>query len=232
MMEQRRDFKGIWIPKNIWLSKLKIAYRVFLAEIDSLDNGDGCFASNDHFAELFDLSKNRCSEIIQMLEKEGFIAINNSKVIKGEIKRVIVVNHPFSKAEKASREIDRTVEKSTGAVEMSTGAVEMSTGNNKVLLIHRVIQERERRAIDFLKENYPSRFTESFLMKFGKQIEDLEKFIADFNDTVEIEKLDYDARLFNRLSKYARNWVANKARFQPKKEEEQKQNNPNRVAAI
>ena len=67
---QHRDFKGIWIPKKIWLNKdLNVMEKLFLVEIDSLDNADGCFASNAHFSEFFGLSKNRCSEIIKSLER-------------------------------------------------------------------------------------------------------------------------------------------------------------------
>lgn len=48
-----RDFKGIWIPKEIWLNThLTMNEKLFLVEIDSLDNEKGCFASNDYFAEF------------------------------------------------------------------------------------------------------------------------------------------------------------------------------------
>ena len=73
---QKRDFKGVWIPKEIWLSTdLKVMEKLILVEIDSLDNEDGCFASNEHFSKFFSLSKNRCSEIIKSLEKKGYIKI-------------------------------------------------------------------------------------------------------------------------------------------------------------
>ena len=46
MDKLKRSFKGIWIPAHIWLNKsLSIQEKVFLAEIDSLDNDDGCYAS-------------------------------------------------------------------------------------------------------------------------------------------------------------------------------------------
>jgi hypothetical protein len=39
MKNENRDFKGIWIPKEIWLSKdLTLQEKVFYVEIDSLDN--------------------------------------------------------------------------------------------------------------------------------------------------------------------------------------------------
>lgn|SRR5699024_6974190 len=77
-----RAFKGVWIPREVWLSKeLSLQEKVFLVEIDSLDNENGCYASNGHFAEFFGLSKNRCSEVIKSLEKKGYVSI---QYIRGE----------------------------------------------------------------------------------------------------------------------------------------------------
>jgi len=45
----KRDFKGIWIPKEIWfLEELSHMERILFAEIDSLDNERGCIASNEY----------------------------------------------------------------------------------------------------------------------------------------------------------------------------------------
>ncbi len=110
-----RGFKGVWIPKEIWLNEsLSIQEKVFLVEIDSLDNNeDGCFASNEYFANFFKLSKNRCSEIIKSLEKKGFIKISymykeNSKAID---KRVINI---LEKSNRGIRDSDRGTRKAEG----------------------------------------------------------------------------------------------------------------------
>ena len=91
-----RDFKGIWIPKDIWLAKnLTLQEKVFLAEIDSLDNEEGCFAGNKHFSDLFGLSKTRVSLVIKsLIEKEAI----TSKIIYKEgtkqiLKRVLKVSY-------------------------------------------------------------------------------------------------------------------------------------------
>jgi hypothetical protein len=69
-----RDFKGIWIPKDIWLNEnLTIMEKVFLVEIDSLDNENGCYASNNYFAEFFKVTPQRCSQIINSLIKKEYI---------------------------------------------------------------------------------------------------------------------------------------------------------------
>ncbi|GMQ64189.1 helix-turn-helix domain-containing protein [Vallitalea maricola] len=112
-----RDFKGIWIPKEIWLSSdLTMQERIFLVEIDSLDNSGGCYAKNEHFAKFFGLSKNRCSEIIKSLETKGYITIAYIKDGKQIIKRIIKVtnkgfnreynNVPLPDIEDPLREVD------------------------------------------------------------------------------------------------------------------------------
>lgn len=77
-MENTRDFKGIWIPKNIWLNKnLTLQEKVFLVEIDSLDNDEkGCFASNQYFADFFGLSKERVRKVIASLIEKKMIRSN------------------------------------------------------------------------------------------------------------------------------------------------------------
>ena len=96
-----RDFKGVWIPKNIWLSKdLTLQEKVFFVEIDSLDNENGCFASNSYFAEFFGLSTRRVSSIIKSLCDKGLIksTIFYKKGTKQIEKRVLnVCSIPLSK---------------------------------------------------------------------------------------------------------------------------------------
>ena len=98
-----RDFKGIWIPKEVWLNKdLKIIEKLFLVEIESLDN-DGCWASNKYFADFFNISKGRCSQVISSLEKKNLISIEfirEDKVIKKRIIRVFnKLNRVFNNGE-------------------------------------------------------------------------------------------------------------------------------------
>lgn len=88
-----RDFKGVWIPKEIWISKdLTIIEKLFLVEIDSLDNENHCFASNGYFSSFFDISKSRCSQIINSLAHKKYITIDylyEGKEIKKRIIKVL-----------------------------------------------------------------------------------------------------------------------------------------------
>ena len=95
-----RQFKGIWIPAEIWNDKdLTIQEKFVLAEIDSFSGPEGCFAMNNHFAELLTLSPNRCSAIITNLEKKGKITRLNvyAKGTKKIVKRYLKTVNYYSK---------------------------------------------------------------------------------------------------------------------------------------
>ena len=87
--------------------------KVFLVEIDSLDNEEGCYASNDYFSNFFKLSKNRCSEIIKSLEKKGLVKISykykpNTKLIEKRIIKVFEIsNIGIRDSEEGIRNLDR-----------------------------------------------------------------------------------------------------------------------------
>ena len=107
-----RDFKGIWIPKEVWLNKeLKIIEKLFLVEIDSLDNEYGCFASNKYFSEFFGITKGRCSQVITKLKEKRLIDIRFEKEGKVIVKRIIKVvnklNRVFNKSSEGYLENDK-----------------------------------------------------------------------------------------------------------------------------
>jgi len=91
MKKVKRNFKGIWIPKAIWEADLLIHEKVFLAEIDSLDNDEGCFASNAYFSDFSKLTKARCSQIISKLEKKKLITVSLKYKDKQVIRRTLKV---------------------------------------------------------------------------------------------------------------------------------------------
>ena len=94
-----RDFRGIWIPKEIWLSKdLSTNEKILLAEIDSLGgSSDGCFASNQYFADFFDLSKDRISRLVSGLKNKGYITVELIyKEGTCEVDKRIIKLNPYS----------------------------------------------------------------------------------------------------------------------------------------
>ncbi|HEX3102409.1 MAG TPA: DnaA N-terminal domain-containing protein, partial [Pyrinomonadaceae bacterium] len=71
-----RDFKGVWIPREVYLAKdLSWSEKILLIEIDSLDNDaeKGCYASNGHLAEFLDVSPMTVSNMISKLRQAGYI---------------------------------------------------------------------------------------------------------------------------------------------------------------
>jgi hypothetical protein len=113
----KRDFKGIWIPKEIWLSEsLTLQEKVFLVEIHSLDNEDGCFASNDYFARFFGVSKRRASEVINALHLKGYLSILIDKEA-GNTRTIRTIEEKFHTLEKEtargySRKVPDPIEES------------------------------------------------------------------------------------------------------------------------
>lgn len=71
-----RDFKGVWIPKEIWLDeRLNALEKVIFTEINSLDNGSGCFASNDYLAKFCQCSEWKVSNAVNKLIEYGYLKV-------------------------------------------------------------------------------------------------------------------------------------------------------------
>ena len=103
----KRDFKGLWIPADLWLvapSRLSIMEKVIFAEIMSLDNEDGCFASNDYLADFFGVSDRQIRKYLLALKTKGLITIK----LKNNNEREIRANGKFARL--TSDEIQRQVE--------------------------------------------------------------------------------------------------------------------------
>ena len=73
---ENRDFKGIWIPKNLYLDRsITWTAKLLLIEIDSLDNGNGCFASNAHLADFIGVSHEWVKRLIGELKEAGVVTV-------------------------------------------------------------------------------------------------------------------------------------------------------------
>lgn len=79
MAENKRDFKGIWIPKEVWLDeRLNALEKIILAEIDSLDSSDrGCWASNKHISDFCKCSETKVSTAISKLIEYGYLYVKS-----------------------------------------------------------------------------------------------------------------------------------------------------------
>jgi DNA-binding MarR family transcriptional regulator len=70
-----RNFKGVWIPSEIWLdARLTLVEKALYAEIDSFSGNDRTFhKSNDTIQSEYGVSRPTISKAIKNLESLGFI---------------------------------------------------------------------------------------------------------------------------------------------------------------
>lgn len=103
-MNENRDFKGVWIPKEIWLnSELSALDKIIYAEIDSLDGENGCTASNEYLATFCDCSVTKVSLAISKLIEMGFIYVESfngrRRVLKSRLLKIKRQTFKNSKAD-------------------------------------------------------------------------------------------------------------------------------------
>jgi transposase len=74
-----RQFKGVWIPAEVWLDKdLSLVEKALLAEIDSFTgNGKVFYKSNDTIVAEYQISKSTISRAVKKLETLGYISVES-----------------------------------------------------------------------------------------------------------------------------------------------------------
>lgn len=87
----QRDFKGAFIPKEVWCSRdLTGDEKLVWGEIFSLDNDFGCVVSNAHFMEMFGFSNDRkVQRCIKALREKGYISVQIDKRAGSRVMRVL-----------------------------------------------------------------------------------------------------------------------------------------------
>lgn len=75
--EKERDFKGVWIDKEIWLDeRLNALEKIIFVEIDSLDNTEeGCYASNEYLAKFCQCTETKISIAVKKLIDLGYLRV-------------------------------------------------------------------------------------------------------------------------------------------------------------
>jgi hypothetical protein len=75
MYEQKRAFKGIWIPIEIWdNTDLEILEKILLADIESdCSNHQVCFADVNYWVWLLQVKERKVKHLLASLEWKGFI---------------------------------------------------------------------------------------------------------------------------------------------------------------
>ena len=190
-----RDFKGVWIPKEVWMDeKLSWMEKLFLVEVDSLNAEKGCFASNAYFGEFFQLSNSRVSEIIKSLVSKGYITtflIYEGKQVK---QRILTPTVPIRKLEGGIRKTEEGYsEKAKGINTLinNTDIIPNKIYNDKVAFVIRV---------DELKD------------KLGNQYK---SFLDYWTETDAKGKMRFQDQKFFDISRRIATWVKNSKNFEP-----------------
>ena len=104
----KRGFKGLFIPRNIYLSsELKPMEKMLLGEIDALDDPEsGCYASNAHFSDFLGVSERYVRKMISHLEHLGLVRVDGgygrgcTRVIRIDTENISNFNKPKKQAKK------------------------------------------------------------------------------------------------------------------------------------
>ena len=76
-----KDFKGVWIPKEIWLAKdLSIAEKFLMAEIIRTSVDGKCIESTKHFAYYMNKSRESIKIYMRSLVDKGYIKKISSRM--------------------------------------------------------------------------------------------------------------------------------------------------------
>lgn len=231
--------KGYAICFNEWALDKSIKSELgLLLIISSLTAEKGyCYASNSYFSKLFDIDQVSVSRKIKKLEQKGYVKIDyeyrGSEVVNREIRLTKMLTDHIQKSQSTINKNVKDNSTSNNNTSIKRERENPAQKNSETEWDGQVnlnipsLKDRQREqqkdayatttAIDFLRNNYPSRYEQQFKMKFSAKIKDQQHFISTFNDTVDIEGLTYNPRtLFARLNKYATYWVKNQGKFSNK----------------
>ena len=191
-----RDFKGVWIPKDVWLDhNLSWMEKLLLVEIDSLDAEKGCFASNGYFGEFFNLSPSRISEMVSSLVSKGYITtflLYEGKQVK---QRILTPTLPIRKLE--------------GGIRDTEGGYSEKAKDINTLISNTTINNTNKIYND--KVAFVIRVDE-FKDKLGNQYQ---SFLDYWTEADAKGKMRYQDQKFFYISRRIATWTKNSKNFEP-----------------
>lgn len=100
MNEIKRKFTGLWIPRHIVEdTRLTPLEKMLYAEIDSLDQEEGCFANNKYLADILCCSEDTVSRYVSHLIEIGYVVLVG---FDGRQRRLNIVGRVGKNTEAAS----------------------------------------------------------------------------------------------------------------------------------
>lgn len=108
----KREFLGVWIPKEIWLDKdLSINEKALYAEINSFTSKEkACFISNKHIADFLGTSETNASKILNSLIDKKYVSVEKFDGRRRYIRATQTRNfdNPASKSEQHTKSSNKT----------------------------------------------------------------------------------------------------------------------------
>jgi hypothetical protein len=187
MENNQRDFKGVWIPKEVWLdTRLSMIEKGILVEIDSLDFAEsGCFASNKHLADFCQCSETKASLAVSKLIELGYVYVESfdgrQRVLKSRLSKSERQN--FKKCEADSQKVK-------GSNTIIKTSINTTSIINEILNEFNFSTEVKAKIIEWLeyKKEKKQSYKERGLRAFCKQrMEEVTKH----GDKYVIECIDY-----------------------------------------
>ena len=103
MENNKRKFTGLWIPRHIVEdSRLTPLEKMLYAEIDALDQEDGCFANNKYLSEILGCSEDTVSRYVSHLIEIGYVLLAS---FDGRQRRLNIVGRVGKNTEAASASV-------------------------------------------------------------------------------------------------------------------------------
>lgn len=159
-MNEKPNYYAI-IPANVRYSDLKPNAKLLYGEITALSNKHGyCFASNNYFANLYNVNKNTISSWITDLKNKGFIVVTIERDLRNVItKRCIGI------LKKIDTPIHEITEYNNTSINITSNNISIEQFENHVMYFD-YPTEMKQDFIDYWTEKNPGINTK---MRFQKQ---------------------------------------------------------------
>lgn len=136
-IDRNRDFKGVWIPKEIWLNEnLTMLEKVILTEIDSLDNEEHCVAGNDYLAQFCQCSIPKVTQAVKKLIELGYIEVvsfdGRHRKLRSCVIKNMSLNNYDSESGKVLGSIIKSIRQPNKKYEADSGKVLAININNNI----------------------------------------------------------------------------------------------------
>lgn len=208
-MEIKPNYFSI-IPATVrYDNELKDKAKLLFSEITCLTNSLGyCVASNDYFANLYGVSKETISRLINQLAEKGYIKITYEKRGSQVTKRMIILSSDIQKCQRSNDEIiirtdDENVKDNNTSINNNNSSLQKNESENQIVVdevdsmntktnkskVKKVFLNEDR---EYKLANYLSRQISKRLNTPVQKESTLQKWASEFERVVRLDERDID----------------------------------------